>query len=153
MTEQEADRILRGLRRYYPGAKVWNDAAQLDAFASVLLDYDFSQVVEACKNHVRTCKFFPFVSELVGALTPTSQQMRQPDDDPARRAWMNAAGEREDAHVEERGGVCLLLHEYGGVVGETLRAHYPDARFCGENCRKAARSGACPYAEILQGGV
>lgn len=149
MTHEESERILSSLRRYYPTAKIYSNSRQLEDFRSVILPHDYAAVVEVCKNHVRTCKFFPLPSEIVTQI-PRATAPTDDRNDRAFAPWVIEAYAAIDADVEARGGVCALLHEYGGVVGETIRARYPDERFCGDKCRKVAFSGKCPYVEFLQ---
>ncbi len=148
MTREESERILTSLRRYYPNAKIFSDVGKLEDFRAVILPHDYAAVVAVCKNHVRTCKFFPLPAEIITQL-PHADAPVDARNSAANDPWVIAADKALDAEIEARGGVCALLHEYGGVVGETIRAHYPDKRFCGEKCRKVAVKGKCPYENML----
>ena len=147
MTHDETERIFRSLKRHYPKAKIFSDAEQLEDFRAVILPHDYDAVVAACKNHVRTCKFFPLPAEIITQLPHADAPLNAPVSR-ANAKWVNDADAMLDADVEARGGVCGLLHEYGGVAGATMRAHYPEERFCGD-CRKAAHYGKCPYDFML----
>jgi len=70
VTTEERDRVLRSLKRHYPSMR---NAEQIEAFGEVILDYDFAEVVAACKNHVATCRFFPHPSEVLVGLKPVER--------------------------------------------------------------------------------
>lgn len=145
MTDGESKLILKSLKKYYPTAKIFGNERDLEDFRRALLGYDYEEIVAACKRHVRSKKgeFFPFLRELVSQLEPD-----EPENVRGARAvepWALEADKRLDELVESTGGVCALLHEYGGMVGETIRRHYPHPDFCGDKCRKVAHYGECPY--------
>ena len=146
MTHEETERILTSLRRYYPSARIYSDREKLEDFRAVLLPQDYAAVVAVCKNHVRTCKFFPLPAEIITQL-PREHEPNIARRSAANEPWVIDAARELDADTEARGGVCALLGEYGGRVGETMRAHYPEGRFCG-SCRKVAVAGACPYEKL-----
>ena len=148
MTHEETERILNSLRRHYPSTKVYNTQESIEAYRAILLRYDYNEVVAACKEYLGVGKYFPRPQEIVGNLKPLDAPTA-PSNSAANDPWVIAADKALDAEIEARGGVCALLHEYGGVVGETIRAHYPDERFCGGKCRKVAVKGKCPYENML----
>ena len=151
MTKGESDRIFASLRRYYPNAKIYGDVDRLEAFRARLLHYDFSEVVAVAKAYVDKNKFFPDLPDLVGKLTPADappegNERRKPE------AWMDKYIDALDRSVEATGGVCQLLHNFGGMVGETIRTFYPHQDYCGEKCRKVAYYGKCPFEYMTHKG-
>lgn len=151
MTAQESEKIFRALRRYYPNAKIYADADRLEAYRERLLHYDFEAVVAACKRYVDRNKYFPDLPDIVGGLTPTDGEPRDGETPRGYQPWMAEYIAANDRYIESIGGVCQLLRAYRGVVGETLRAHYPDAAYCGEKCRKVTyNGGVCPFEKFVR---
>lgn len=147
MTRKETDLILDSLRRHYPSTKVYSTPDAIEAYRAILLRYDYGEVVAACREYLGVGKYFPRPQEIVGNLKPLDAPAAAPNSR-ANDPWVAEADAMLDADVEARGGVCALLHEYGGIAGETMRAHYPEERFCGD-CRKVAHYGKCPYDFML----
>ena len=147
MTHEETERILSSLRRHYPVTKVYNTPESIEAYREILLQYNYGEVVAACKKYLGVGKYFPRPQEIVGNLKPLDAPVKD-HTSRANARWVILADEALDAEIDAMGGVCALLHEYGGIAGETIRAHYPEERFCGA-CAKVAHYGKCPYGFML----
>lgn len=81
MSRDEARKIFRELKKYYPDAKTLKNAEALAAYGDVLMRYDFSAVLDSVRDYVAQSPFFPHVADLVRGLAPS-------DDAPRSRAWM-----------------------------------------------------------------
>lgn len=73
MTRDEARSVFLELKKFYPYARQLKSGSTLEAYGDVLKNYDFSAVMDVVKEYVLTHKFFPDISDLVGALAPIAR--------------------------------------------------------------------------------
>ena len=67
MTREEVQQALQILHRAYPSYQIPDKKQAVELWAAYLKDYDSRTVVTAVKLHIGSNKFFPSISEIVGA--------------------------------------------------------------------------------------
>ena len=87
MTRDEARAVFLELKKFYPYARQLKSGSTLEAYGSVLKNYDFPAVMAVVKEYILTHKFFPDISDLVGTLAPLAGEAdRKNRNQPAE--WM-----------------------------------------------------------------
>lgn len=105
MTQNEYREIVAFLRRNFPNAKKYQDRDTLNDGWLLVKDMDAQEITDAAMAYMKAYPYPPDMAELV----------RQEKPAPVYR-------ERDGDYIPP----CMLIHEKGGVVGETMRRYFPD---------------------------
>ena len=118
------------------------------AWLAVLEPYSYSEVREASIQWARGHSYPPHVTDIKNAISPVGDEKGADKAASQHRdlSWMSEYIDKLDEEIERKGGTCQVLHNHGGVVGETLLRYTPEG--CA-GCRRAAVSG-CPHEQMIK---
>lgn len=89
MTTDEAGKIMKSLRRYYPNAKIFDAPDRIAAYRERLVQYDYMGIVANARRYVDHNRYFPDLCDLTDGLVAE-------DADTDRNAWMDEFLPRSD---------------------------------------------------------
>lgn len=145
MNQTDITKLWTLLKELYPRQRQPETQERMLAWELALEPYAYDDIKAAALAHARESDYYPSIAEL------TSKLPKKHDDERPQRdnSWMDKYIEEEDKLIEARGGTCPIIRKYGGIIGETIRAHAPQ-ECCG--CRKKAVSG-CSYESMYEVGA
>jgi hypothetical protein len=84
MDRKEAVEVLKAIETFYGNKfKIDNPKAELDAWHSILKDYEFDEIMHNLQNYVKTNRFAPSIADIINAgpakdrAIPTYEETKQ----------------------------------------------------------------------------